>query len=125
MAGAATTTGFDGIAQAEPRLTPTQVKTEVDTLYREAESATQKYDGAKEQADAGERRLTSLRDEAARKTQKLNSARDALGTFAAARPPVVVLTSNRSRELHDALRRRCLLALHHVPHRLGACMLRL
>lgn len=31
-----------------------------------------------------------------------------LGTFAAARPPVVILTSNRSRDLHDALRRRCL-----------------
>ncbi|MGW3855883.1 AAA family ATPase [Micromonospora arida] len=31
-----------------------------------------------------------------------------LGTFTAAKPPVVVLTSNRSRELHDALRRRCL-----------------
>ena len=31
-----------------------------------------------------------------------------IGTFAAERPPVVVLTSNRSRELHDALRRRCL-----------------
>jgi MoxR-like ATPase len=31
-----------------------------------------------------------------------------LGTFVAARPPIVVLTSNRSRELHDALRRRCL-----------------
>jgi MoxR-like ATPase len=31
-----------------------------------------------------------------------------LGTFVAQRPPVVVLTSNRSRELHDALRRRCL-----------------
>jgi MoxR-like ATPase len=31
-----------------------------------------------------------------------------LGTFVAPRPPVVVLTSNRSRELHDALRRRCL-----------------
>jgi MoxR-like ATPase len=31
-----------------------------------------------------------------------------LGTFTAERPPVVVLTSNRSRELHDALRRRCL-----------------
>ena len=31
-----------------------------------------------------------------------------IGTFTAARPPVVVLTSNRSRELHDALRRRCL-----------------
>jgi MoxR-like ATPase len=31
-----------------------------------------------------------------------------LGTFTAARRPVVVLTSNRNRELHDALRRRCL-----------------
>ncbi len=31
-----------------------------------------------------------------------------LGTFTAARPPIVILTSNRSRELHDALRRRCL-----------------
>ncbi|HEU4348472.1 MAG TPA: MoxR family ATPase [Actinoplanes sp.] len=31
-----------------------------------------------------------------------------IGTFTAVRPPVVVLTSNRSRELHDALRRRCL-----------------
>ncbi|WP_306213942.1 AAA family ATPase [Actinoplanes sp. RD1] len=31
-----------------------------------------------------------------------------LGTFTAARPPLVVLTSNRSRDLHDALRRRCL-----------------
>ncbi|MGV0714026.1 MoxR family ATPase [Mycolicibacterium sp. XJ662] len=31
-----------------------------------------------------------------------------LGTFVAEQPPVVVLTSNRSRDLHDALRRRCL-----------------
>ena len=31
-----------------------------------------------------------------------------LGTFTAAHRPIVVLTSNRSRELHDALRRRCL-----------------
>ena len=31
-----------------------------------------------------------------------------LGTFTAMRPPIVVLTSNRSRDLHDALRRRCL-----------------
>jgi MoxR-like ATPase len=31
-----------------------------------------------------------------------------LGTFTARQPPVVVLTSNRSRDLHDALRRRCL-----------------
>jgi MoxR-like ATPase len=31
-----------------------------------------------------------------------------LGTFAAEYPPIAVLTSNRSRDLHDALRRRCL-----------------
>jgi len=31
-----------------------------------------------------------------------------LGTFVAPRPPLAVLTSNRSRDLHDALRRRCL-----------------
>ena len=31
-----------------------------------------------------------------------------LGTFHAAYPPVVVITSNRTREVHDALKRRCL-----------------
>jgi MoxR-like ATPase len=31
-----------------------------------------------------------------------------LGTIAADEPPVVVVTSNRTRELHDALKRRCL-----------------
>lgn len=31
-----------------------------------------------------------------------------IGTFRATRPPFVVLTSNRTREVHDALKRRCL-----------------
>src|SRR5262245_5569207 len=31
-----------------------------------------------------------------------------LGTIAAEEPPTVVITSNRTRELHDALKRRCL-----------------
>ena len=31
-----------------------------------------------------------------------------IGTIVAERPPFVVLTSNRTRELHDALKRRCL-----------------
>ncbi len=31
-----------------------------------------------------------------------------LGTIRAARPPVVIITSNRTREVHDALKRRCL-----------------
>ena len=37
-----------------------------------------------------------------------------LGTIAAAAPPIVVLTSNRTRELHDALKRRCL--YHWLDH---------
>ncbi len=31
-----------------------------------------------------------------------------LGTFKAAHPPIVIITSNRTREIHDALKRRCL-----------------
>lgn len=31
-----------------------------------------------------------------------------LGTVRAAQPPIVILTSNRTREIHDALKRRCL-----------------
>lgn len=31
-----------------------------------------------------------------------------IGTIKAAKPPVVVITSNRTREVHDALKRRCL-----------------
>jgi len=37
-----------------------------------------------------------------------------LGTVRATVPPVVVLTSNRTRELHDALKRRCL--YHWIDH---------
>jgi MoxR-like ATPase len=37
-----------------------------------------------------------------------------LGTVRARRRPVVVLTSNRTRELHDALKRRCL--FHWIDH---------
>jgi MoxR-like ATPase len=31
-----------------------------------------------------------------------------LGTIRAAQPPIVIITSNRTREVHDALKRRCL-----------------
>lgn len=37
-----------------------------------------------------------------------------LGVFQASRPPLVVLTSNRTRDVHDALKRRCL--YHWVEH---------
>ena len=37
-----------------------------------------------------------------------------LGTFRAATPPIVIITSNRTRDVHDALKRRCL--YHWVEH---------
>jgi MoxR-like ATPase len=37
-----------------------------------------------------------------------------LGTFRASVPPVVIVTSNRTRDVHDALKRRCL--YHWVEH---------
>jgi MoxR-like ATPase len=37
-----------------------------------------------------------------------------VGTIRAATPPIVVLTSNRTREVHDALKRRCL--YHWIEH---------
>jgi MoxR-like ATPase len=37
-----------------------------------------------------------------------------IGTIRAAAPPIVILTSNRTREIHDALKRRCL--YHWIPY---------
>ena len=39
------------------------------------------------------------------------------GTVRAARPPLVVMTSNRTREVHDALKRRCLYQWIGYPER--------
>lgn len=38
------------------------------------------------------------------------------GTVKASRPPVVILTSNRTRDLHEALRRRCVYHWIDYPH---------
>ena len=85
LAGAATATGLGGTTvHADPQPTAAQVRAKVDKLYQEAEVATEKYNGAKEKADAAEQRLEELRDEAARKEDRLNSAREALGSVAAA-----------------------------------------
>ncbi|WP_186776897.1 C40 family peptidase [Streptomyces salinarius] len=85
LAGAATATGLGGTTvHAAPQPTAAQVRAKVDKLYQEAEVATEKYNGAKEKADAAEQRLEELRDEAARKEDRLNSAREALGSVAAA-----------------------------------------
>ncbi|MFJ5261378.1 NlpC/P60 family protein [Streptomyces sp. NPDC088387] len=84
LAGAATATAFDGTGHAAPELTPAQVRAKVDKLYQEAEAATEKYNGAKEKTEKAQRRITELQDEAARKEDRLNSEREALGSAAAA-----------------------------------------
>ncbi|MFE2939686.1 NlpC/P60 family protein [Streptomyces sp. NPDC059255] len=83
LAGAATATAA-GPAQSEPRLTPAQIKAEVDTLYAQAEAATEQYNGAKVKADEARASLTELRDEAARRTDGLNASRAELGSIATA-----------------------------------------
>jgi cell wall-associated NlpC family hydrolase len=86
LAGAATAgaTASSGTAQAEPRLTQAQLKSRVDTLYQQAGSATQRYNGTKTKVDEARSALSSLRDEAARGTERLNTARGALGAMASA-----------------------------------------
>ena len=39
-----------------------------------------------------------------------------LGTIRATHPPIVIITSNRTREIHDALKRRCLFAWVDYPN---------
>ncbi|WP_284575955.1 C40 family peptidase [Streptomyces sp. 2P-4] len=83
LAGAATATALEGTSHADPRQTPAGIKAEVDRLYEEAEAATERYNGAKEKAQEARRTLDGLRDEAARRTDRLNEARRTLGALAA------------------------------------------
>ncbi|MFF0744392.1 NlpC/P60 family protein [Streptomyces sp. NPDC004111] len=84
LAGAAGTTALEGTAHAEPNLTPAQIKSKVDKLYHDAETATEAYNGVKEKSDRTKKSLDSLRDQAARKTERLNAARRSLGSLATA-----------------------------------------
>ncbi|WP_327289151.1 C40 family peptidase [Streptomyces sp. NBC_01198] len=84
LASAATVSLFGEAGNAAPQLTPDQVRAKVAALYQQAEQATQDYDGAKEQADTASSAVSALQDQLARKTAKLNSTRDALGSIAAA-----------------------------------------
>jgi peptidoglycan DL-endopeptidase CwlO len=61
-----------------------EVEKKVDDLYRQAESATEKYNAAKEKTAKQRKRVTTLLDDVAKRTQKLNDAREELGRSAAA-----------------------------------------
>lgn len=69
---------------AEPKPSLDEVQKKVDDLYQQAETATEKYNGAKEKSSKQRKKADNLLDEVASRTQKLNEAREELGTFAAA-----------------------------------------
>ncbi|WP_320773970.1 NlpC/P60 family protein [Streptomyces sp. CRN 30] len=60
------------------------VEKKVDALYRQAESATETYNAAKEKTTKQKKRADTLLDDMARRTEQLNEARERLGSFAAA-----------------------------------------
>ncbi|MEV6944613.1 NlpC/P60 family protein [Streptomyces sp. NPDC051172] len=61
-----------------------EVEKKVDDLYRQAESATEKYNAAKEKTTKQRKNVDTLLDDVAKRMQKLNEERDRLGSFAAA-----------------------------------------
>ncbi|MFJ8699710.1 C40 family peptidase [Streptomyces ardesiacus] len=69
---------------SDDRPTLEEVQKKVDDLYRQAGSATEKYNAAKEKTSKQRKKVDDLLDDVARRTQKLNDARDELGSFASA-----------------------------------------
>ncbi|GAA2397722.1 NlpC/P60 family protein [Streptomyces coeruleofuscus] len=70
--------------EADDKPSLEEVEKKVDDLYRQAESATDKYNAAKEKTAKQRKRVDTLLDGVAQRTQKLNEAREKLGSFAAA-----------------------------------------
>ncbi|MGX1672229.1 NlpC/P60 family protein [Streptomyces sp. NPDC055400] len=69
---------------APPKPSLEEVQKKVDTLYHQAGVATEKYNAAKERTTKQQKRVGDLLDDVAQRTEKLNKARQELGTFAAA-----------------------------------------
>ncbi|WP_128976034.1 NlpC/P60 family protein [Streptomyces roseicoloratus] len=67
-----------------PKPTVEEIQKKVDRLYREAGVATQEYDRAKEATDRKRREVDRILDDMARRTEEINTARRALGSYAAA-----------------------------------------
>ena len=76
------TAGAAQAADDKPSLE--EVEKKVDDLYRQAESATDNYNAAKEKTTKQRKQVDTLLDDVAQRTEKLNEAREELGSFAAA-----------------------------------------
>ncbi|WP_381794826.1 NlpC/P60 family protein [Streptomyces niveus] len=71
-------------APAEPKPSIEEVQKKVDDLYRQAGTATQQYNKAKEATDTQRKSVDRVLDDVAKSADKVNEARRALGTYAAA-----------------------------------------
>ncbi|MFG2093889.1 NlpC/P60 family protein [Streptomyces sp. NPDC048612] len=71
-------------APRAPKPAVEEVQKKVDDLYHQAEVATQKYNAAKERADAQRDKVDDLLDASAERAEKMNESRRKLGTFASA-----------------------------------------
>lgn len=70
-----------------------EVQKKVDDLYHQAGVATQKYNSVKERTDKQRKRVDTLLDDVAERTDKLNEARQQLGT--SPRPSTAPAASRR------------------------------
>ncbi|WP_159771907.1 C40 family peptidase [Streptomyces sp. HM190] len=61
-----------------------EVEKKVGDLYRQAETATEKYNSVKEKTTKQKKQVDNLLDDVAKRTERLNDAREALGSYAAA-----------------------------------------
>ncbi|MFD7232405.1 NlpC/P60 family protein [Streptomyces sp. NPDC059881] len=71
-------------ATADPKPSIDEVQKKVDDLYRQAGSATQEYNRAKESTAKQRRTVDRILDDVAKRTDSLNESRRALGSYAAA-----------------------------------------
>ncbi|MEV7854855.1 NlpC/P60 family protein [Streptomyces sp. NPDC088183] len=72
------------VAAPGPKPGVEDVQKKVDDLYRQAGTATQRYNQAKEASAAQRAKVDALLDDVAQRADKLNDARRTLGTYAAA-----------------------------------------
>ncbi|WP_168712477.1 C40 family peptidase [Streptomyces sp. A1277] len=72
------------MAAPAPRPSIEEVQKKVDDLYRQAGTATQKYNQAKEATDKQRTKVDTLLEDVAKRTAKVNDARRTLGNYAAA-----------------------------------------
>ncbi|MGW7429392.1 NlpC/P60 family protein [Streptomyces sp. NPDC054861] len=73
-----------GAAPTPSKPTVEEIQKKVDDLYRQAGTATQEYNRAKESTDRQRNKVDGILDDMARRTESINESRRALGSYAAA-----------------------------------------